>query len=131
MRFSFFNPLALWLMVCAVHALAEPAVTKTKLIIKPGKCIALHKGQECYQALKIYWHTPAQGQYCLYDQNQNEPLACWQGLGQPPLKYDFVGKQSRYFYLRDDAGQVLSQTQFLVAWVYTTDKRKSGGWRLF
>lgn len=102
-----------------------------QLSAKPNKCIALRKGQACYQTVNFYWRTPAEGDYCLYAEGQSAPLHCWQGAGAPPLRYEFVGQQSQTFVIRSAQGVRLTQLDLVVAWVYTSGRRDSGGWRLF
>lgn len=102
-----------------------------ELNVKPNKCIALHKGQDCYQTLNLYWRTPAEGEFCLMTEGQSAPVHCWQGAGVPPLRYEFVGQATRQFYLRAQNGEIVQTTAVVVAWVYTSGKRDTGGWRLF
>ncbi len=99
--------------------------------VKPTKCIALHKGQDCYQKLKFSWQTPQVGKYCIYAESQRDPLVCWQGQSRSMFVYEFVGKQTQRFYLRNEANANLYETELVVTWVYTSSKRDSGGWRLF
>ncbi len=98
---------------------------------KPNKCIALRKGQDCYQTVHFHWRTPEPGQYCLYAEGQSTALHCWQGAGAPPFKYEFVGQTSQTFYIRAASGTQLASQELLVAWVYSSGRRDSGGWRLF
>lgn len=105
--------------------------TAVYLTAKPNKCIALNKGQACYQTVRFYWHTPTEGDYCLFTEGQNSPLHCWQGAGAPPFQYEFVGQRSQGFFIRTPAGNTLAQLDLAVAWVYTSGRRDSGGWRLF
>jgi Protein of unknown function (DUF3019) len=102
-----------------------------ELAAKPNKCIALHKGQDCYQSVSFYWRTPSSGDFCLHAQGQSAPLYCWQGAGAPPFRYEFVGQETQQFYLRNQAGDTVRTTTLVVAWVYTSGKRDTGGWRLF
>ncbi|HMW50002.1 MAG TPA: DUF3019 domain-containing protein, partial [Cellvibrionaceae bacterium] len=96
------------------------------LTAKPNKCIALNRGQACYQTVRFYWHTPAAGDYCLFAEGQPTPLHCWQGAGAPPFQHEFVGQQSQGFFIRTPEGQTLAQLDLVVAWVYTSGRRDSG-----
>ncbi len=113
-----------------VYALAEEE-TAVLFSVKPTKCIALHKGQDCYQKLKFSWQTPLTGSYCIHAEAQRDPLVCWQGQSRSSFVYEFVGKQTQRFYLRNDANENLYEAELVVTWVYTSSKRDSGGWRLF
>lgn len=119
---------ASWLLLLAAGAIR--CETAIQLTLKPNKCIALHKGQSCYQTINFYWRTPATGEFCLLAQGQDQPLHCWQGEGAPPFRYEFVGQHSLHFFLRTQGAQLVD-TEFTVAWVYSSGKRDTGGWRLF
>ena len=45
----------------------------------PERCIALHKGQTCYQEVLFRWQTPASGEYCLILTDRQHQLTCWTG----------------------------------------------------
>ncbi|RZA06940.1 MAG: DUF3019 domain-containing protein [Moraxellaceae bacterium] len=120
----------LLLMELPTYAQADTSLA-VELTAKPNKCIALRKGQDCYQTISFKWHTPATGEYCLVAQGQTKPLHCWRGSGTPPFNHEFVGQQSQRFYLLNETGETLQTTEVVVAWVYTSDKRTTGGWRLF
>lgn len=127
---------ALWvLLALAVQAEAASDTNSqnetAQLTIKPNKCIALHKGTNCYQTINFYWRTPQEGDFCLFVQNQEQPLHCWQGNGAVPFRYEFVGHQGVQFTLRSKQSELLASAEFTVAWVYNSGKRDAGGWRLF
>ncbi|HRH78693.1 MAG TPA: DUF3019 domain-containing protein [Cellvibrionaceae bacterium] len=130
MRFSLFIA-SLLVASFITGRLCAQEDSAAQLTAKPNKCIALRKGQACYQTLNFYWRTPSTGDYCLFAEGEHRPLHCWQGAGAPPFQYEFVGEQSQQFLIRTPAGDTLAQLDLVVAWVYTSGHRDSSGWRLF
>jgi hypothetical protein len=128
MRFKRYA-ICLLLGLASAHLRAQDGAAQ--LSAKPNKCIALRKGQACYQTVHFYWQTPATGNYCLVAEGQAAPLHSLQGFGVPPLRYEFVGQQSQAFFIRSEQGETLAQMELAVAWVYTSGQRGGGGWRLF
>ncbi|MBX2836507.1 MAG: DUF3019 domain-containing protein [Gammaproteobacteria bacterium] len=119
--------IALIVMILSVHTVqAQDA----ELIISPSKCVALNKGQVCYQTLTITMKAPLQNEFCLFMGSQSEPLQCWQAVEVAEYRYRFASEKSVEFRLVGDRGQALSNSVVNVAWVYK-QSRKRNRWRLF
>jgi hypothetical protein len=139
MRFSWWVAVRHYLGVAALLWSCIGATWTTesdvKLSVKPAKCISLRKGQECFQTLLFRWSTSAPGNYCLYMQEQVEPLQCWDATGTPPFDYTFeyelVARETREFYLRSATGETLQQVRVVVASVYKSGNRAPTSWRVF
>ena len=100
--------------------------------VKPGQCIALHKGQVCYKSLAFRWHTPETGKYCLYMQEKSKPLLCWHGREKSTYTYELASRKSITFEIRPQNSEtVLSKVNVKVAWVYQSSRKINSGWRLF
>ena len=120
----------------ALILLAQPAVAEREdvalLMVKPNRCIALHKGQTCYQKLKFTLRTPASGEYCLYKELTQTPLSCWSGNTVTTYIDQFKSDQNLYYQIRSKEQQeVLGEVEIHVSWVYKSKKRRSSGWRVF
>ncbi len=134
-----FNRLVAQLLLCFAFTVGELPINHLRaqedfnfaLSVKPAKCIALRKGQDCFQTLKFHWRTPQQGEYCLTIQGLDKPLHCWQGNSEKVYVYEFVSQETRRFSLRNHNGDVLREVEVVVAWVYNSGRRESTGWRLF
>lgn len=110
---------------------ATQAESGDELMVKPQKCVALHRGQTCYQDVSLQWRQPTEGNYCLYQQEQSEPLQCWENQNQGELNYEQVSdKNVRYLLRRKGDSASLATVEVKVAWVYKT-RRNRNGWRLF
>lgn len=112
---------------------ATPGFTNaSELEARPAKCIALRKGQVCYQTITLRWQTELPGNYCLLSDDNLEPLMCWNNLDRGSIRYDFASKKSQQFHLiATDGDNPLVSANVVVAWVY---KNRSAGrprWRLF
>ncbi|PHQ76892.1 MAG: hypothetical protein COB74_00760 [Shewanella sp.] len=98
----------------------------------PERCIALHKGQTCYQDVLFRWQTPESGQYCLVLTQDHRKLTCWNGKAVQQYQYSFEGNKTTSFSLIHD-GEILplAQLKVVVTWVYKAPKQSGSGWRLF
>lgn len=98
----------------------------------PERCVALHKGQVCYQDVLFRWHTPDNGDYCLVMSKTGHELICWNGASQQEYHYSFEGDKTTAFSLiSDDSANPLAQVKVVVTWVYKAPKQSQSGWRLF
>ncbi|QFU21881.1 DUF3019 domain-containing protein [Shewanella eurypsychrophilus] len=98
----------------------------------PKRCIALHKGQTCYQDVLFRWQTPQSGQYCLVLNKDQRKLTCWNGKAIQEYQYSFEGDKTTTFSLiHKDETQPLAQLKVVVTWVYKAPKQSGSGWRLF
>ena len=111
---------------------AEQVLTRrVKLHVKPATCVALHRGQVCYQRIVFSWKVADIEQYCLFTQNQDAPLVCSNG-SQKGVAHDYSSKSSETFILRQGReGPQVAQFTINTAWVYRTGSRSSSSWRLF
>lgn len=107
------------------------AEEETYLQLKPGKCVALRKGQVCYQRIKVSFGTRLRGDFCIHVGDKKQPLKCWNNSSQGSFSYDFNAPESTEFSLRETSGKQLTSTPFTVAWVYSNRSRSRGSWRLF
>ncbi|GIU05259.1 MULTISPECIES: DUF3019 domain-containing protein [unclassified Shewanella] len=98
----------------------------------PEQCVALHKGQTCYQDVLFQWQTPAAGRYCLIESKNRQQLTCWDGQSVQQYQYSFEGDATTAFSLiRHDNLQLLAEVKVIVTWVYKAPKQSPSGWRLF
>ncbi|WP_158224604.1 DUF3019 domain-containing protein [Agaribacterium haliotis] len=102
------------------------------LDVQPNRCIALHRGQDCYQKLTVSWQTPEVGDYCLQVLDGPGVLQCWQGLRQGQMKLEFADSKAWNFELVEQ-GKIrsLAEAELELVWVYKRTKKISTGWRLF
>lgn len=110
-----------------------PAVAEAVLLqLKPSRCVALHQGQMCYQTIQLLWSAPQAGNYCLYQQDVEQPLHCWQNVNAGEYRYEFSSDTSVQLQLvNSQTKTVVAQTGLEVAWVYKTNTRRQTHWRLF
>jgi hypothetical protein len=100
--------------------------------VEPNRCIALRKGQACYQSLTFKWMVPDDGNYCLYQNPKLQPLVCWRDKAISSYKNNFQLDRSTTYQIRKKGGEeVLLETKIKVAWVYKTNRKNYSEWRLF
>ncbi|MBB1269679.1 DUF3019 domain-containing protein [Shewanella sp. SR44-3] len=98
----------------------------------PERCVALHKGQICYQEVLFRWQTPSYGEYCLVMSKSGRRITCWDGASQQEYHYSFEGDKTTSFSLvADDKADPLARVKVVVTWVYKAPKQSQSGWRLF
>jgi hypothetical protein len=113
-------------------AQAAADVPIAQLQSKPNRCVALHQGQVCYQEVILYWHADRTGEYCLYQQQAQEPLHCWQAQASGEYRYAFASDtpvQMQLVSMNDKTR--LAEAQIDIAWVYKANTRRKTHWRLF
>jgi len=120
--------LAMLLGLCAGSVTAAEAAAT--LHVRPVHCVALHQGQQCYFDAEVHWRATAIGDYCLFRQDDSEPLHCWLQHDGAEIELPLHSAETVVFELRDDE-QVLATAQVEVAWVYQSRRRAVGSWRLF
>ncbi len=104
---------------------------KVQLQVTPSSCVALHRGQVCFQRLQLRWNNPAGRRLCLFLQPLEEALHC-STVSPAVYRHEYRSAESEVFILREAvSGEVLSTATVTTAWVYRTGKRSSSGWRLF
>ncbi|MBR9727176.1 DUF3019 domain-containing protein [Shewanella intestini] len=125
----------LWLGLISPVSHAQTDITD--FTATPEQCVALHKGQMCYQDVTFKWSTPNAGKYCLMQSNTNEnppqqPITCWEGQALTQYSYSFENTTTTTFQLiRQGQPQPLAKVKVVVTWVYKAPKQSQSGWRLF
>lgn len=98
--------------------------------VKPLKCVALHKGQVCYQKLNFKWNSDNKN-LCLYALESNALLHCNVQNTPVTFRYEFASDQNQAFELRDEEGNSVATVKIEVASVYKGKRRATTGWRIF
>jgi hypothetical protein len=127
--------LSMTLAVVHIKTVAADEQLNKKVIffnVKPSRCVALHKGQVCYQALTLSWKAKILGRYCIYSSINAGPVRCWESAIAGRLELDFQSPESVKFSLRaDHEDKDLISSEVSVAWVYKSRGRPRTQWRLF
>jgi hypothetical protein len=122
-------------MLIFAAVVLQPGLAKAldyQLIAKPAKCVSLNQGNICYQTISFHWQAPKESAMCLFQQEQEQPLKCWEQGGQGVYKHDFTSDRSLgYRLILQSNGSVLAETAVEVKWVYKGRKNNRYGWRVF
>lgn len=109
----------------------KPQSATVDLRVTPASCVALHRGQVCFQRLQLRWENPEGLRLCLFHQAASEALHCT-AVSTALYRHEYRSDDSEVFTLREAmSGEVLATATVTTAWVYRTGKRSSSGWRLF
>lgn len=117
---------AMLVLLCCRSVTAADAV----LTVTPDKCVALRKGQVCYQNLRLTFETSRQGDFCLFAADQAQPLQCFSGVSSGEVIYPFASEQAMEFNLTNAESMVLARAEITIAWVYKKSRNRNR-WRLF
>lgn len=112
--------------------LGVPATTSIHVQSKPNRCVALHQGQVCYQNVQLLWHAGQVGDYCIYQQQAEAPLHCWQSAIEGEYFYAFASETPVQLQLVNTRTKAsVAETTIEVAWVYKSSSRRKTHWRIF
>ncbi|WP_028771476.1 DUF3019 domain-containing protein [Shewanella waksmanii] len=125
-----FRVILILLLIAPLSAVADHA--DINFTATPEQCVALHKGQTCYQDVLFQWQTPAVGRYCLVESKNGQQLTCWDGRAVQQYRYGFESNTSTaYSLIRNNELTPLAEVKVVVTWVYKAPKQSQSGWRLF
>lgn len=117
------------LVSCGATAAEQPVAAFTA---QPQRCIALNRGQMCYQRLTFMWRTAPGARYCLHQDELGDALACWTGEEQTSLALEFSSDRNVIYRIRREGqAEVLAEVMVEVAWVYQSNRKSFSRWRLF
>ncbi len=97
---------------------------------KPNRCVALRKGQTCYQRVLLRFKAPETGNYCLLVEDRAEPVHCWSNVTFGRYRYEVESSKNVKFYLHNSEGRV-AETDVSIAWVYKNRSSRRTSWRIF
>lgn len=117
------------LLTTLLLILSSQGKTETLLSVKPNKCVAMNKGQLCYQKLRFRFTAPT-GNYCLFSGSQRTPLKCWKASRSGQFIHPFESDTDVDYRLVNEESKTVANTSVVVAWVYKKS-RKRNRWRLF
>ena len=102
------------------------------IIATPNQCVALNRGQVCYQDVTLVWRSRKVGDFCVGSSQTQTPLQCWQNQQEGEMALEVKATESVRFTLntQEDNTQ-LAEALMRVAWVYQQKRRKLASWRLF
>ncbi|MFK8075438.1 MAG: DUF3019 domain-containing protein [Granulosicoccus sp.] len=127
----FLKSCALALLLVASASNADEKLKALTLLAKPTSCVALHRGQMCFQEIRFTWESDSSNSYCLYQNGIETALYCSRSAKNSYIhKYASESFQT-FSLLEADSGITLSTVKINTAWVYRTGRRSSSGWRLF
>jgi len=118
--------LVVLISVASTQAVAEAAV----LTVTPSKCVALRKGNTCYQSIVVRFAAEKDSDICLIRDGVAEPLACWEKVASIEYSYKLATDSSVMFHMVDAQQLTIASALVNVAWVYKKS-RKRNRWRLF
>ena len=119
------------LLLCLAHG-AFSAEQVAAFTVQPERCIALNRGQLCYQQLTFQWQTAAGARYCLHQDAVAAPLICWNGNERSSHELEFESDSNIIYAIRREGqAENLTQVEVEVAWVYQSNRNGFSRWRLF
>lgn len=119
------------LLISSAHA-ANPLDKENALLVTPKRCVALRKGQTCYQQVTFKWHQEKPDDYCLVELSGMRNLECWTQVNNGEFSFDFQSDITRHYALRKSKQDNNIGTAIItVSWVFESSKRPKSSWKLF
>lgn len=119
-------------MLFSQAASANNSEDVARLVIKPGQCVSMHQGQQCYVDVDIHWQTQQPGQYCLMTSQQSSVLKCWNGNSNGRYQHEIVASENVVYSLTSKENyRVLATGKLEMSWVYQKNNRVNSSWRVF
>jgi hypothetical protein len=106
----------------------EPTVS---LLIEPKQCVSMREGLDCYATVKLNWRSSVKANYCLYSDQSQQALQCWQNKQTADFHSEVVSNENvRFFITMHQEKKELASTTMRVVWVHKR-KRSPVSWRVF
>jgi len=105
---------------------------ENELLVTPKRCVALRKGQTCYQQVTFKWHQEELGDYCLVELSELRKVECWTQVNNAEFSFDFQSVSTRHYALRKSKqNNNIATVIITVSWVFESSKRPKSRWKLF
>ena len=127
------------------HVIAEE-VTQTNntglvasMVASPTACHLPQLEELCEMTFHIIWESPETADYCLYDDNEDEPLACWSNTNRGSATLEFSGhilEEYKLYFLLNNQTKVTVTTVTVpitgtIKQKQRAQRRRRGFWRMF
>ncbi|MDN4501371.1 DUF3019 domain-containing protein [Alteromonadaceae bacterium BrNp21-10] len=129
-----FNAINKLLLITAllIGFITHSHATTTRLSIMPQQCVSLYQGQSCYSQVKVTWQSGEKNDYCLYIENQSQPLKCWHNVTTGMLLHELNTSHNIRFILQVKGQRIdIADSELTVSWVYQKKQKSRLTWRLF
>jgi hypothetical protein len=114
------------------NSLAQEQKQAGNLTISPKQCVALNQGNTCYIDVDVSWQTDLSDDYCLYVDDIEKPLICWEQASQGEYQLDLSSKQNIVISLKSKTtDRQVASAELEIAWVYKKNNRRHSSWRMF
>lgn len=122
---------SLWIL--ASWCVAGASAADSALELKPSICALAENQVLCEERVDIRWHSDYPDALCLFVDQSEQPLACWQDKDQGEFHYEARTEQSLTFQLRAERDdQLLASRLFEVIREYTEFRsRRRKPWNFF
>ncbi len=112
---------------------AGASAADTELDLKPSICALAEDQDQCEEQVDIRWHSDYPNALCLFVDQNEQPLACWQEEDRGEFYYDARTDESLTFQLRaEEDDRLLASKLFEVIREYTEFRsRRRKPWNFF
>lgn len=114
------------------QAIAQAPSNKPTLKVTPARCVVFREGQYCAENIQVHWQAFRVGSYCIHNDDNQQPIKCWENLAKGSLFIDQkITKSSRYLLKEKGKGSILASDMVTLVWVYEAIRKNRATWRLF
>lgn len=118
-------------VLVAIITSSSARAENARFSVTPNKCVALRKGQPCYQKTTLTWQASQPGHYCIYASLAPDALHCWSSAREGSLVFNLESASDVRFVLATKSSREVAHAEVVIAWVYSNASRRSRSWRLF
>lgn len=82
--------------------------------LKPRLCVLTHTEDACYDELQVRWSAPQAMNLCLFQNELDHPLKCWQDVKEGEHRFMISAAQDVTFHLREQNHMTIASESFAV-----------------
>ena len=109
------------------------------MVASPNACQLPQLEELCEMTFHIIWESPETANYCLYDDDEDEPLACWSNTNRGSATLEFSGhileEYKLYFLLNNKTKVTVTTVTVPISGTLKqkqrAQRRRRGFWRMF
>jgi|GEM_PF-1806259 len=116
-----------------------PVTQVASMVASPNACKLEPLDEICEMNFHIIWESPYQGDFCLFEDHDDEPLSCWQLSSRGSVELEFSGhilEEYKMYQLQDSTSKVTITTVTVpisgtLKQRQRAQRRRRGFWRMF
>ncbi len=109
------------------------------MVASPNSCQLGPREEFCEMEFHLLWETPSIGNYCLFNQQDSQPIHCWQQQNHGSIALTFAGhileNNKIYLLIEQQTQQLITSVTVPISGTLKqrqrAQRRRRGFWRMF